>query len=1800
MKKWFKNLTKGKLAIGVLALCLLVFGGYFGYHKLVVKANSMPNKAVVNTLAEYNAMCDSGKVDLTQEAGDKDNPFLILEIVPYYGQAEVGYLISGCEPMDFSSFGDGVYSGASNSLHTIATAVFKDEYDRDHALYEEGKYIDETKWTQGDWYINSNDEIEVHGYYERVSNGQTGDFVIDHYEQDTTGAFYTKDADGKDIAAYRPIFRKAKDGETGQFNWTTLYYQKGFLGCMSDEQFDAYAQEENKYVSSPDETLTYKPGEREYTTRKDTNYMSMSYSTNQAGEKIANGGVQWDNYDEGVSAVRGHGFNDNHFIRTSLNLDDKSEQAIRNLKIAVKTVEPQELKKHPEWIDYADLMYIHQGVSVGVYTKWWQNEKLDKYRRVKDELNESYYKDDPDIRQKGSDIQFTAGNDWGWNVAKKLFFKINQIGDYDEFSFAPLIFSVTALDNIKSLISSTSDSYWKQVNHYHLDYTTMESDADNPKHTYSTSGANFGIYKFMLMNFLMDADNFYKFFFQTERDSGGTVITEDLSKDTSYCTPQKGAEAQEYWSVDAFLPITEKVNDSNLSDAQRERYSIYFNQAYLNMPRPSVFGATFIYNSTSLMSQQFKDEDRLKESEYTKDAFDWWEKEYGERPKSLSPAQMVHYLLQYKRHGNDDDDVGTRDKETMHVLEIEPCADYFITEKYLVGTYLPASRFQGKIEVDHMTTAEFNGLRRDINGYYDLIYIGDNIGKFNTKTTQNNGVSSEKTDYNDSSLNQYVYLHVGDKADKNGKLRSSGDDISKVKKVQLQKYAQGGNALVLADSLATFKVDNDNNITDAYKNNYLTIVDTSSQMHALLESLKSKNEGVAAFKKKNVCALSKLSVSFLSKNCLKYMNKGYQLPARTKTSLNVRKYKEFVKKYKNELKYEGLYSRITGTPLRWYDSDGMKDDEELNESTGAKQSLPGSTLDFKFRIGDPSGSYAVKLYIDLNGDGVISDDELVQDTFANKSGSTYVYTGEAAVDNSKPANVYTDKNGDAITVPGEQTYSYDFSNNKRLYLNKTRKSGAITWKFVLYNTKSEENYQSVTGTSRYGRDNKDTTKTQENTNKTLIKAFQIVADDQLNTQANLQNQLDNGGLFKTYTDKLDDYTVQVTTVGMSDFLSQITAGTLGGANAGEDYNCYIVSCGSKIFGNADNKDAAGYLVGRAKAGVSMIFTGEAINSKTQSADAKDTLNMSRYTDALQLYGDNNDKATSPKEEEYEDTSKMEYTYSKVMEQGSDDNKNKVYRNSLWKNVKYGDAASKTTAVCRNNKGRYTTYPYTIDKTINVSGVSAQDYQLNMNSDALAVWYSLGPDGDGDDTQYGISPRDASNNYYLYSIDNVVYDLIDLENVSDATEMKLFINTLSGNAVSPQVTVDSGKTVDSNYKDLKISEETDQYFTLDADGTKKSEDGSDMTVYRGVIEPNGSNYRDYKQGSKSVNGSTNGNGGKIDQTDPTAVPATPTPVPTKQPKRLAYGQVYNYQTGESNTKSQDLKGWSNDAILVVEYKQTSQWDNPNDGATIGGIKKLDGNMVQEIKYNKSTMNYEISIGDLKTKYGIASSEDLPSMKIECWQWGHTFSFIGIFNSEDQYQQYKDGKIDFDSMDAGGDDGGDTGESIIENDDKKYGDHDVIVDRTAKRNLIPDTATHRISFTPYTNATDCVNVNSFKISMITSGGSNLGTSAEKTFDYVDEIFQKVTLDTPVNGELTAVWRYKASKDHTFTIKNNNFLRDRSQYYFFTDDTMINTTTSSDADTTRWFRFDISNRRKSAISYLHLYYEGNVDTTYVFDLD
>lgn len=1771
MKRSLRNLSKGKLAAALVLMCALVFGGYFGYHKFVVHAGSTENKAVVNTLEEYNAMCESGKVNCNQEAGDKDNPFLILEIVPYYGQAEIGYLLTGCEPIDFTKNDPSLYAASVDRTRSVATTVFADEYRRD--ANGDGQ-VDETCWDDDEWTNEKSKQITVKGYYEKVGNGKPGDFVIDHYEADTTGMFYAKDENGKDQPAYRPVFRKVEDG-TGDFLWVTLANGEG--RTISESDFNRYARNENKYQASADGVIEYDPGDREYTTRTDTDYYYI---------KVGGGGEGgWSG-----SAFKGHVVNMNDFARTSLDLDDKSEAAILDLKLAVKTIEPQELMKHPEWIDYADLIYIHQGQSIGVYSDWWKNTDYNQYHKIKDESGESFYKDDSSAQSKVTDIKFTSDNDWGWNVAKKMFFKINQLDEYDGsspegYGFAPLLFSVTALDNLNGLSKDIYGSTWKDVTHNHLDYTDMEVGGVD----YKTGATNSGLYKFMLMNFLMDQENFYDYFFQTRRDNGQPVITEDAAKNVSYCSPQNGADAQEYWSVDAFLPITEKVNDTNISDEQVERYDIsHYGGAYLNYPRPSLHGATFIYNSDTLLSQGYNNAS-IKKTDETQEAFDWFEKEYGKKLDELTPAQMVHYLLQYKRHGQDDDDVGTRDKNKMHVLEIEPCSEFTMSERFLTGKYLPASKFKGEIEVDHMTTAEFNGLKRDLNGYYDLIYIGDNIGKFNTKKKTVSGKEKTIVKRNSSLLEGYVYLHVGDKA---GDLHSSGNDITEIKKKELKAFAEGGNALILADTLATFKWNSSGDITKDYEENYLTAVDQSSQMHKLLTSVKSPNKGVTEFQYANVTSLSQLSSKFLSKNCLSYMNKGFSFPTRVKTGLTSKKYKEMTTAYKD---YVGLYSKIVSTPVQYYSDAGVSDeDKNASGTTAPLQSLAGSTLDFSFMIGDQSddNKYGLRLYIDLNGDGIISKDELVEDTYANDSGVVYTYRGEDTKDSSgKP---YTNKAGETIQVPAVQNYSYDFSNNSRLYLNKNKKSGAISWKFVLYNTSNKENYQSVTGVSRYERPN--LAKAQSE-----IKVLQVVADAQMSTQANLENELSNSGsLFAKYaTDKdiMKDFAITVTTISLTDFVAQVKAGTLGNATTGDEYNCYVISCGSELTGSsdADYVAADNYLTNKAtKDGVTVVFTGEALTSDYKAENLKNVLNMCRFTAKDPYYGSIKDAASRPFDDKAYpgDKDKFEYSYAKVMEDGSGENK--VYNNDLWKNLDYGDKAKKDTNANRNNKGRITTYPYTIDQSLKIASTAAQDYQLNMENSGLVVWYSLGAAGEGDDSEYGISPRDASNNYYLYTVQNVTYDLIDLENVSDDMEMKLFINTLSGTMASPNVVVDEGKSVNKDYKDLTINEVTSSYYDLKAGDTKKSSDGLDMTIYSGSLKPSGSKYKDYDANATAITpapsaaatpvpsgGSTGGEDGEATP-EPTKAP-TPTPVPTKDPKIFLYNKEGKQWWQVMSENADDFKGWKDSDLLVIDYS----YEPTNEGTNAITLVNKEYN---KFKYLPGkTQTFSMTLGELKDFYG--TTNDLSFLNVFSWDGNCKVYTVGIFENMQHFEDYK--KSGGGTSGSGSDADYEPGEDIGE----KESDDDLKPTyNTQPISFIPKNVTHRIWFTPYTNATDCLNVNSFKISLVMGSSADIGTKAESTISYIDKIYQETT-DKDGNKELR---EYEASKDHTFTVKENNFLRDKVQYYFYAKDNFINNTADHTNAKTRWVRFDIANRRRSALTYLHLYYEGDLDTTYVFPLD
>lgn len=592
--------------------------------------------------------------------------------------------------------------------------------------------------------------------------------------------------------------------------------------------------------------------------------------------------------------------------------------------------------------------------------------------------------------------------------------------------------------------------------------------------------------------------------------------------------------------------------------------------------------------------------------------------------------------------------------------------------------------------------------------------------------------------------------------------------------------------------------------------------------------------------------------------------------------------------------------------------------------------------------------------------------------------------------------------------------------------------------------------------------------------------------------------------------------------------------------------------------------------------------------------------MSRYTGSDTYYGDISDTANglNDKKNEYQNRANHEYTYAKIMSM-ADSEKYKLFNGTKWK-VDYKDPAEKTENINRNNRGLLTTYPYTLDKQLDITKTSAQTYQLNMENEGLTVWYSLGTAGDGNDTdEYDISPRDASNNYYMYSVENVVYDQIDLAKVTDAKEMKLFINALSGSTASPEVVVEEAKSVNTNYNDFKnIKNLTKDYFenSMSADGTKRSEDGLEMSVYAGSIKPIGSNYKDYEADASEVTPVPSGAPGSATDAPDAAATEAPTQAPTQEPTAtpkprktpiILYsdpkgGQYMNDGNKASSFSEEEYKKWSDDDCLIVDYSY-----EPEDSNVQNAFKYYSKNNWNNQKYLPAkTQVKAIKLGDLKSELNITTAQ-LNTLGFYSYENGNTKVYcVGIFEDEEHYQEYKSSAANSNSGSGGG------SSTPMDKIEEKESDVNLVPTGTEMgAGFVPNGKTHKVSFTPYTNSADCVNVNSFAISKVVASADKLGSKDENSIGHVDAIYQDVA---------GSVWKYEASADHTFTIKKNNFLKDKAKYYFYINDSFINNVADFTNDKTRWVRFDISNRRRSAITYLHLYYQGDLDTTYVFPLD
>ena len=309
-----------KLVALLLAFALPVMGMSFGGRTLIKAdaaeySKSSTIRAVLDKITElpqYGKTLDSSK------RGTAEQPFVVLEIVPYEECAEFGYLIGGCEPVRVEDmFGSGMLSGveslkASNVAQVSdLTYFFSDEKEGQKEYYNS---VTDTKWQER---IKKDNMIHK-GYYEYVGAGN--------------GCFELA-ADGEGVLSMRKV---GKNSSKGTYIWHTVnsFEAADYASVTFDETF-----------SGAESVL----GDRIYTTRE-----------SNAEDTVAE-----------VSKLYYSYKNKELFLTDTLMLSDEAASAY---SCVIKTITPEELNATPEWVDYSDLIFIHPKNRVGISTDIWKTK----------------------------------------------------------------------------------------------------------------------------------------------------------------------------------------------------------------------------------------------------------------------------------------------------------------------------------------------------------------------------------------------------------------------------------------------------------------------------------------------------------------------------------------------------------------------------------------------------------------------------------------------------------------------------------------------------------------------------------------------------------------------------------------------------------------------------------------------------------------------------------------------------------------------------------------------------------------------------------------------------------------------------------------------------------------------------------------------------------------------------------------------------------------------------------------------------------------------------------------------------------------------------------------------------------------------------------------------------------------------------------------------------------------------------------------------------------------------------------
>ena len=434
---------------------------------------------------------------------------------------------------------------------------------------------------------------------------------------------------------------------------------------------------------------------------------------------------------------------------------------------------------------------------------------------------------------------------------------------------------------------------------------------------------------------------------------------------------------------------------------------------------------------------------------------------------------------------------------------------------------------------------------------------------------------------------------------------------------------------------------------------------------------------------------------------------------------------KIVKRYLKEIQADSKNGQKSVINMRPRISAECSDGDSTSDDYG---DLNKRNMIFRLNIPESSKRYTVKLYLDIDGDGVFSEKECYE----------------------KKTNVLSQNN-------------YIITHNIG-----TQFIGWLEWKIEIEenNIGSNDNVKSyVTGNILF-RKLKDQP-------KKVIKVLQVYPD--FGTDGLKGLDLKNNEKFQELT-KLDDYEIVIDMMSSEEF-NESAGDTL---KLNGNYSMIMIGFYDNYnLRDIKNQKALDELQNFIATGQSVMFTHDTMGLRMETPDKasveltkrfRDFVGQSRFVDKF-------------KENKTESDDKYIYTIDSYKEYNKSTGlyeERKIPHINLHENngniAGYAVSGRKNLAITKKvyltNSGLINSYPYELGETIEVARTHSQYYQLNLEDPDVIPLYNLSSDNDAELNKY-----DSRNNYYTYCKGNITYSGTGHLNEYTEDEFKLFVNTI---------------------------------------------------------------------------------------------------------------------------------------------------------------------------------------------------------------------------------------------------------------------------------------------------------------------------------------------------------------------------------------------------------------------------------------